>query len=703
MRKPAFSRIVLSVRRLPLFSVLTALALLWLGGGGVHAQNGVVDYTTPLCGNTPQSAGSDLTYDTNSDALWILDQGSGQVCRYVLSAFPPDILFTTSVNHPFGAAAPPFFSPLCSGVAFRNSTSTLFILNSSTLEIVEMDLNGAQIGLPIALSPPLPDAALSGLAYDTVTGNLWCRDIVNDLAIQCDPVTGATISQIELPGEVIMYGSGLSFIEFGGIRYLEFTRGHVLDFAPAKTIRVDIITGSAVCTEVNLTQIPDPVLGVVRPPSGTVIYATTAGDVYKIDSSQNSVQAPTDLRCFNDVTGEVNINWRNCGPGAGGLYSSLRVLRDGAVIQLLAGNATSFTDIDPLPLGSNLTYTVQGVVGSSTAGAACNVQTGAGGLVGYQAFAGNRPYDLALDPLSGELYVTDNFSDQIFVYDTNLNLVRILATTLNNLQGIAFNTLTGELIVSQSPNISNLLTFVDPLTGGLSGSAIPTSPSTDVSAITYDSNQDDYLYVDASSNPVVVVRVDATAPTAGAVLGTFSPPGVSGLLLGRGICHLEASDTLLCPVQQSSSGGNLTSVSEFFVNGFPTGFGFPINAIGASLAVSNSIRGVEDLANVIFMAGDATNAIFRMLVASGGSFFVRGEANGDGITDLADVIFIADYLFQSGSAPACADAVDVNDSGDLDISDPLYLLLYMFGGGPPPPAPYPSPGPDPTFLDPLGC
>ena len=38
MRKPAFSRIVLSVRRLPLFSVLTALALLWLGGGGVHAQ-----------------------------------------------------------------------------------------------------------------------------------------------------------------------------------------------------------------------------------------------------------------------------------------------------------------------------------------------------------------------------------------------------------------------------------------------------------------------------------------------------------------------------------------------------------------------------------------------------------------------------------------------------------------------------------------
>jgi len=42
-------------------------------------------------------------------------------------------------------------------------------------------------------------------------------------------------------------------------------------------------------------------------------------------------------------------------------------------------------------------------------------------------------------------------------------------------------------------------------------------------------------------------------------------------------------------------------------------------------------------------------------------------------------------------------------TGMVDISDPVYILFYLFVGGPRPPIPYPDAGNDPTFLDNLEC
>ncbi len=287
------------------------------------------------------------------------------------------------------------------------------------------------------------------------------------------------------------------------------------------------------------------------------------------------------------------------------------------------------------------------------------------------------------------------------MYDTDLNLLSVISTGLQNLQGVAYNTNLNVLLVSRTG--STLLTPINPLTGLFAGSQIPVAAGSDVSAITYDSLQDDYLFVNAAANPVQVVRIDATPPFQGNFLGSFTPPGPSGLLLGRGISHLSQTDTVLVPVQQGATGGNLTAVTELFTNGFPTGFSFGLDEIGGSISVPNSVRGIEDLANVAYLAGSATNTIFRVLIAAGGSGFVRGEVNGSPGIDLSDAIYIANYLYTGGTPPICLDAADVNDSGSIDISDPLYLILYLFISGAPPPAPFPTAGPDPTFLDPLGC
>ena len=54
-------------------------------------------------------------------------------------------------------------------------------------------------------------------------------------------------------------------------------------------------------------------------------------------------------------------------------------------------------------------------------------------------------------------------------------------------------------------------------------------------------------------------------------------------------------------------------------------------------------------------------------------------------------------LFQGGEEPPCDDAADANDDGDLNIADPVFVLNYLFASGPAPNAPGPvSSGPDPT-------
>ncbi|MGB2698349.1 MAG: RHS repeat-associated core domain-containing protein [Candidatus Zixiibacteriota bacterium] len=88
------------------------------------------------------------------------------------------------------------------------------------------------------------------------------------------------------------------------------------------------------------------------------------------------------------------------------------------------------------------------------------------------------------------------------------------------------------------------------------------------------------------------------------------------------------------------------------------------------------------------------------------STFIRGDANNDGVTTVADVVWLINYLFRNGPVPPCMDAGDANDNGEANITDAVYLVNYLFRNGPPPPPPgrdFPEDcGIDPTE-DVLGC
>jgi len=64
--------------------------------------------------------------------------------------------------------------------------------------------------------------------------------------------------------------------------------------------------------------------------------------------------------------------------------------------------------------------------------------------------------------------------------------------------------------------------------------------------------------------------------------------------------------------------------------------------------------------------------------------YLRGDANGDGAVDPADVGYLIDYLFRNSSAPGSPEAGDPNCDGAVDAADVVYLINYLFRNGPPP-------------------
>lgn len=92
----------------------------------------------------------------------------------------------------------------------------------------------------------------------------------------------------------------------------------------------------------------------------------------------------------------------------------------------------------------------------------------------------------------------------------------------------------------------------------------------------------------------------------------------------------------------------------------------------------------------------------RVISLRGGGGFRRGYTNDDNDLDVSDAIFALNYLFLGSAAPHCHSSLDVNDDATINIADPVYLILYLFYDGAPPLGPFDECGHDPT-PDELGC
>jgi hypothetical protein len=93
---------------------------------------------------------------------------------------------------------------------------------------------------------------------------------------------------------------------------------------------------------------------------------------------------------------------------------------------------------------------------------------------------------------------------------------------------------------------------------------------------------------------------------------------------------------------------------------------------------------------------DQANAWFwEHMIQSGCCRGIRGNANGDPIdqVDVSDIVFLVNYMFFGGPWPPCEAEADVNATGDpkypINIVDIVWLAEYLFNNGAPP-APCPG-------------
>jgi hypothetical protein len=77
-------------------------------------------------------------------------------------------------------------------------------------------------------------------------------------------------------------------------------------------------------------------------------------------------------------------------------------------------------------------------------------------------------------------------------------------------------------------------------------------------------------------------------------------------------------------------------------------------------------------------------AVDRIMTIYEGGSTLRGDANGDGVVDLGDAIFLLNYLYKGGPAPNPSWTGDANSDGVVNLGDAIYILNYLYKGGPPP-------------------
>jgi hypothetical protein len=81
---------------------------------------------------------------------------------------------------------------------------------------------------------------------------------------------------------------------------------------------------------------------------------------------------------------------------------------------------------------------------------------------------------------------------------------------------------------------------------------------------------------------------------------------------------------------------------------------------------------------------------------------LRGDSNHDQDIDVSDAVYTLLYLFVGSTPPPCLDALDVDDNGSVEVTDAIGLLGFLFTAGPAPAAPFPVFEADPT-PDELSC
>ena len=62
----------------------------------------------------------------------------------------------------------------------------------------------------------------------------------------------------------------------------------------------------------------------------------------------------------------------------------------------------------------------------------------------------------------------------------------------------------------------------------------------------------------------------------------------------------------------------------------------------------------------------------------------EGDANGDGVVNVGDAVYVINYVFRNGAAPNPIETGDGNGDCSVNVGDAVYLINFVFKDGNPP-------------------
>lgn len=156
------------------------------------------------------------------------------------------------------------------------------------------------------------------------------------------------------------------------------------------------------------------------------------------------------------------------------------------------------------------------------------------------------------------------------------------------------------------------------------------------------------------------------------------------------VIEANGSDTAVVTITPSNNEGDPPSDGVSSVSMANSGTGsIPAmasnNGDGSFSAVltASTATGLDTITATVEAGGQFVALNQRPVV----TYYRCGDLDGSltEVVDIADLVYIVDYMFNAGPAPPIPEATDLDGSGgSLDIADLVYIVDYMFNAGPPP-------------------
>ena len=175
----------------------------------------------------------------------------------------------------------------------------------------------------------------------------------------------------------------------------------------------------------------------------------------------------------------------------------------------------------------------------------------------------------------------------------------------------------------------------------------------------------------------------------------------------QGIEHFPETNTARVPgAREITDVGFGSSIGQFSSPFFTVDLAPPIGGPGFTVGYTADVAGSGDVIPANTNpdgACDLNEVLLVSFLPDAVADFSRGDCNGDGRLNVTDGAICAQNIFFGRiEFFDCDDMLDANDDGQLDTSDPVAILMWVFLNGADLPEPFNSCGPDETADD-LGC